>query len=59
LNPRNKIPVEVGVAHGFAVCSTVGSAVGSVVGCFGGSEIMVTNLQRYIFKIHFCFSILN
>jgi hypothetical protein len=30
-----------------------------VVGCFAGSEIMVTNVQRYIFKNHFCFSIFN
>ena len=53
----------VGVSHSYGVGSTVGSAVGStvgsVVGCFGGSEIMVTNMQRYIFKNHFCCSVLH
>ena len=59
LNSRNNIPVGVGVGHGSAVgskvCSAVGYTVGSVVGCFAGSEIMVTNVQRYIFKNHFLF----
>ena len=63
LNSRNKITVGVSVGHGSAIGSTVGSAVGStvgsVVGCFAGSEIIVTNVKRYMFKNHFCFSILN
>ena len=62
MTSRNKIPVEVGVDHGCAVGSMVGLVgftVGSVVGCFAGSEIMVTNVQKYMFKNHFCYLILN
>jgi hypothetical protein len=44
---------------GSTVGSAVGSTVGSVVGCFAVSEIMVTNVQRYIFKNHFFLPILN
>ena len=63
MNSRNKILVGVDVGNGFAESSTVrsavGSTVGSVVGCFPGSEIIMTNVQTYTFKNHFCFSILN
>ena len=58
-NSSNKILVRVVVAHGSAVGSTVASAVeyteGSVVGCFGGSEIMATNVQNTYSKIIFLF----
>ena len=50
MNSRNKIPVGVGVGHGFTVGSTVGyavaSTVGFVVGSCVGSDITVTKMRK-------------